>query len=666
MDRGLASDHEWLADQLDAVIDTLDVLRPSEWAEQTRYLPPSVTALPGYYSFDVAPYVREILDCLSVDSPIREVAWMKGAQICATVGVLENGVGYYMDHVGTAPMMLLTADAELAKLRLTSYITPMIQHSGLSHLIASSDEKNTRKTGKTDSKVEWIGGGFLIPFGAQNANKLRSVSIQVLFRDEIDGYPDVVGKDGDPLKLSEARTAAYEASRKILDLSTPLIKGRSKIEQRFNRGDKRRYFVRCLSCNFEQTLKFRRQNHETGEVSGITWETENGRIVPDSVRYRCRECGHPHTNEDKTRLLSPDHGARWIPTKVADAPHIRSYHLSALYSPVGMQSWAACAESWLDAWDTEHNRPRDNAALQVFYNNILGEPFVKTGDRVQFRHVSQHRRDYNFGQVPNKLAENVCGSPILLLTCSVDVHKDNLAVGVFGWCRDRRVWLVDYWRFEGDTERLDNPDTWGRLRELIEDHEYVADDGKRYRIQLTLVDSGYRADDVYRFAADYGGGVYPVKGREAPKTAQIKHFTEFSTPMGVLGFGITVDWYKERVSVQLRRGWDGQSIQPQGHFNAPDPITDKQLKELTAEVKSEKRDKATDKFIGWEWHRTAHADNELWDCLIYANAALDMIAWDVCIRQMGLAQMNWVAFWDICTEPVDPEKPGQKPFYRDG
>jgi phage terminase large subunit GpA-like protein len=121
--------------------------------------------------------------------------------------------------------MMVTADADLANLRLSTNIIPMIQSSGLEHLIRSSDEGNTRKTGKTDKKLEWIGGGYLVPFGAQNANKLRSLSIQFLLRDEIDGWPDIVGKDGDPIKLSADRTAGYEETRKILDLSTPAIKG---------------------------------------------------------------------------------------------------------------------------------------------------------------------------------------------------------------------------------------------------------------------------------------------------------------------------------------------------------------------------------------------------------------------------------------------------------
>jgi terminase, large subunit len=641
---------EWLACQFEALTTEMEVLTPSEWAERKRYLPPQVTGMPGYYRFSVNPFMREIVDCLSVDSPIRELTLMKGVQITATTGVLENSIGYFIEHVKTAPMMMITADAELAKLRMDSHVVPMLQNSGLDHLIRSGDEKNTRKTGRTDKKIEWMGGGYLVPFGAQNANKLRSLPIQILLRDEIDAWPDTVGKDGDPIKLSTDRTSSYESSRKILDISTPLIKGMSKITARFMRGDRRYYYVCCLGCGHPQTLRWRREDEKTGEVSGIVWETENGHLVHDSVRYICEKCQHAHTNDDKTRLLSPDYGAEWRPTAEPVNPTVRSYHLSALYSPVGMKTWADCVQGWLEAWDESNNRPRDLGLLQVFYNNILGEPYELRGEKLRFETVSPHRRaEYRFGQVPNKFAREHCGGPIHLVTCAVDVHKDNLAVAVFGWCRDRRAVLLDYFKLEGDTEHLSDLDTWVKLVDFLGSQVYEADDGRKYGIALTLVDSGYRTEQVYELAGQFDAGIFPVKGREyPPKAAHIKEFSEFTTPLGTRAFSITVDLYKDRWSAALRRQWPGQGMQPVGHFNAPLDITDKQLKELTVEVKREKIEKSTGKRVGFEWHRPSGAANELWDLLVYNNTALDIIAWDLCRNQMEAESVSWLFFWDYC------------------
>lgn len=654
---------EWLAQQFDDMLVEHHVLRPSVWAESCRYLPASTTSLPGYYRFSVAPYLREIVDCLSVDSPIREIVIMKGAQIGATVGVLENALGYFIAHVKHAPCMLVTADSELAQMRLSSYIIPMLRESGLDHLIGSSDAANPRKTGRTDKKLEWEGGGFLVPYGAQNANKLRSISIQMLLRDEIDGWPDQVGKDGDPLQLVADRTAAYEQSRKILDISTPLYKGQSKIAKRFTLGDQRYYFVRCLRCSFPQRLRMRTTD-ESGVVSGLIWETQNGYLVRDSVRYACVQCQHLHSNADKTRLLSPDHGAEWQATAQPRSPDFRSYHLSALYSPVTMQSWETCAQKWLEAWNVEENRPRDTRKLQVFYNNVLGEPFEVRGERVRFEAVSGHRRGwYRFctpqeinGQptidrfdIPNKMAATYCGSHVLFITAAVDVHADNLKCAVFGWCRDSRSLLLDYHTWEGDTEQIDKG-PWLELQKLIESREYRGDDDRTYTVGVTFVDSGYRTDQTYAFCAQYAGSVFPTKGlHTAARHQRDKQFIEFETTTGQKAYGITVDHYKERLAARLKLEWNGQDTEPPGQFNAPLDATDKQLKELTAETKVARVDMRTGERIGWEWRRPSGARNELWDLLVYATCAVDVAAWQYCEDELGLEELNWPAFWEALT-----------------
>lgn len=641
----------WLASALGDVTVELEDLSPSEWAEATRYMPPGVTSIPGFYRFAVTPYLREPLDCLSPSSPIQFIAMMKGAQVGATVGLLENTIGYYIDKVKTAPMMLVTADGELAKLRIDGYISPMIQHSGLDELIKSSDKKRSRKTGITDKRIDWEGGGSLVPFGAQNANKLRSVSIQILLRDETDGWPQRVGMDGDPMALSENRTVAYSGNRKILDLSTPLIKGLSQIEAQYKLGDQRKYHVCCLSCGGPQELRWKRLS-DSGVVSGIVWKVEDGRLVHDSVRYICMHCGHAHGNDDKTRLLDPAHGARWVPTAEPSTPERRSYHISALYSPVGMQTWASCVHKWMLAWDDERNVSRDLGALQVFYNNVLGQTFELQGEKLRLRDVSPHRREeYAYGEVPNSYAVANTGGAIVLLTCAVDVHKDNLAVAVMGWTEGQQSFLIDYWTLTGDTEQLDDPGTWGALRDIIEKRIYVADDGARYRIQLTLVDSGYRTEQAYSFAAEYESSVYPIKGRaSAASGATVKEFGEFTTTMGTTAFGITVDLYKDRWSAALRKTWSGQGLQKAGQFNAPRDATDKQLGQLTVEVKREKIEKRTGKRLGHEWHRPGGSKNELWDLVIYNNAALDMIAWNVCVGQLGMDRVSFPEFFRIAQD----------------
>jgi len=383
---------DWMLSELDGITDHIKSVTPSEFNEEHRYLPSSVTSIPGYLRYDVNPFMREIVDCADVNSPVREVNLMKGVQITYST-MLESVVLYYSAHLKTLPMMYMTADKELAKARIENNFIPMFNQSGFGDIIRSSDEGNTRKTGKTATHLQFSGGAYLVPFGAKNADKMRSYSIAVMLKDEIDAWPDTVGKDGDPDKLSDGRLKGYWERRKIFRGSTPLIKSNSKIFKQFKRGDQRRYMVNCLKCGHTQWLKWHTVDQESGVIGGFKWDyDEDGVLDISSVRYACQKCGHDHHEHDKELLFSPENGAKWVPTAKPKEPGIRSYHLPAMYSPIGMAPWYSLVADYLEAYDPEERKVIDIEKYQVFYNNVLAEPFEVMGSKVSFIMVSSHRR----------------------------------------------------------------------------------------------------------------------------------------------------------------------------------------------------------------------------------------------------------------------------------
>jgi len=640
----------WLVNIVRAFIEETFSVKPSIFSERHRYLPESVSPMPGPMRWDINPFMREIVDCFDVDSPIREVNLKKGVQITYTT-LLESGILYFMAHVKTLPLMYITADQELAAARIDGNIIPMINHSGFAHIVRSSDATSTRKTGKTKSHIQWEGGGYLIPGGAINANKMRQHSIAVMLKDEIDAWPETVGKDGDPDALTDARCAAYFEQRKIFRGSTPLIKGISKIEKQYLRGDQRKYLVCCLACGFAQELRWSGRNEITRKDFGMKWELDSdGMLVIDAVRYVCANCGHEHFECDKEVLFATDHGAHWEPTARAVEPFIRSYHLPAMYSPLGMQPWYKCVSLYLEAFDPINKKARDIGKLRVFYNNILAEPFEEVGEKILFIAVSAHRRScYRLGSIPNQYAKQYSGGPILFLTCQVDLHKNNLAVAIIGWTIDARSYLIDYWRLEDDSENgcesLGSP-VWVQLRKIIEEKKYKADDGVEYGILFTLVDAGHANDTVSTFCAEYEAGVYPILGRSrTARNQRISEFAEFKTQVGGVGYRILVDHYKDRLAPVLRREWMEESgLQERYHFNAPIDLPDKALKELTVERKREVRNEKGE--ISYEWYRPGNSPNELWDLLNYGHAAIDILAWSICVKYYQLETVDWPRFWD--------------------
>lgn len=645
---------EWIFQEVEEMTDQIIHVSPSVYNEETRYLPKSVTNIPGYIRYSVNPFMREIVDCFDIDSPVREVNLKKGVQITYST-VLESGAMYFMGHVKTLPIMYMTADKELAEARIENNFIPMINHSGLSDIVRSSDEGNTRKTGKTKNHIQFEGGGYLVPFGAKNADKMRSFSIAVMLKDEIDAWPDTVGKDGDPDKLSDARCSGYWENRKIFRGSTPLIKGISKIEKAYLRGDQRKYMVLCKSCGFPQDLRWETVDKETGVIGGFQWDTEDGTLILESVRYHCQNCGHAHYESDKRRMFSEEHGAHWKPTAKPIEPGIRSYHLPALYSPIGMQPWYKCVGEYLEAFDPKERKVKDIGQYQVFYNNVLAEPFEIMGSKIKFQAVSAHRRQvYKFGEIPNEYAANHSGSEILFLTCQIDVHKENLAVSVMGWCRDQICYLIDYWRFENKSDKSDctevtNP-VWQQVRDLIQDKRYTDKNGREYKILLTLIDAGYANDTVTTFCSEYAGGVFPILGRDrTAKNQRIQEFAPFKTQAGTIGYRVLVDHYKDRLAPALRREWvEDSGFQSKYHFNAPLDTTDNQLKELTKETRREKTDDRGQKT--YQWYRPGNARNELWDLLCYGHAATEIFTYQLCIEVFQQETIDWDRFWEYAAE----------------
>lgn len=107
----------------------------------------------------------------------------------------------------------------------------------------------TRDSGNTVLMKEFP-GGVLVLTGANSAVGLRSMPVRYLFLDEVDGYPNDAGDEGDPVDLAIQRTATF-SNRKIFLASTPTLKNYSRIEKAFLEGDQRyfsflvRFVVQC-------------------------------------------------------------------------------------------------------------------------------------------------------------------------------------------------------------------------------------------------------------------------------------------------------------------------------------------------------------------------------------------------------------------------------------
>jgi len=239
----------------------------------------------------------------------------------------------------------------------------------------------------------------------------------------------------------------------------------------------------------------------------MKWTIANGRIT--RVWYVCEHCHEEIENHHKGQMLK---GGEWRPTSKSYSDEVRSYHLSSLYSPVGMLSWEELVAIYLDASEKPDG-------MRSFVNLYLGLPYEERGIRVPPEVVSENRGSYKSGTVPDG---------VLYLTASVDVQqgwkKDpnkppRLEMEVCGHGLGYRTWSIEYRVFPGDV----NDPLSGAWHDLVEHWRsnrmtYQSSDGRQFPVKMVLVDSGdgTNVEAVYRFCSPWHG-VFPSKGFQTVK-----------------------------------------------------------------------------------------------------------------------------------------------------
>jgi len=205
----------------------------AEWADEHMVLP-SWVAEPGRWRTSRTPYLKEIMEALSPHSPVRQVVFMKCAQIGGTE-VGKNWIGYTVARA-PASMLIVEPTVDVAKKLSKQKIQPMFDSVPV--LRGAVKEARSRDSGNTILSKEFT-GGMMVLTGANSGVGLRFMSAERIFFDEVDAYPYDVDGEGPPCDVAEKRALTY-ARHKIYKCSTPLLKESSVIEPAYEASDLRR------------------------------------------------------------------------------------------------------------------------------------------------------------------------------------------------------------------------------------------------------------------------------------------------------------------------------------------------------------------------------------------------------------------------------------------
>ena len=566
------------------------LLSVSEWAEKHRMLSSRASAEPGRYRTARTPYMRAIMDALSPADPARRVVFMKAAQVGATEGG-NNWIGFVI-HQAPGPMLAVQPTVELAKRNSRQRIDPLIEESAA--LRGRVRPARSRDAGNTMLSKEFA-GGILIMTGANSAVGLRSIPARYILLDEVDAYPASADEEGDPVTLAEARSLTFAHRRKVLLISTPTVKGFSRIEREYEASDRRRYFVPCPECGHRQWLQFERLKWDKGK--------------PETARYHCEGCETPIAEHHKTAMLA---AGAWRATGTAADPTTIGFHLSALYSPVGWLSWEQVARSWEVAQGSDES-------IRAFKNTILGETWVEIGEAPDWQRLYDRRERWAPGTVP-------AGG--LFLTAGADVQKDRIEIDIWAGGRGLERWLIDHMVIEGGPERAE---PWAALDELLT-QVWPHEGGAALGLAKLAIDAGCETTAVYGWARRAGiAQVAPVMGSKTyNQSSPVSGPTRVDASdggkrlrRGARVWTVAVSTFKAETYrfLRLERPTEEERAEgatyPPGTVHLPHWIEEEWLKQFVAEQLVTVRTRRG--FSRLEWQKLRER-NEALDCRVYARA----------------------------------------------
>lgn len=431
----------------------------SQWADRHRVLSSKGSPFPGGWRTDRNPPLREPMDCMSLRSGVQDVVVMFPIQSGKTDGIAVNAVGYTMEQNPRPVMVCLPGEVSREKW-VVQKLNPMLDDTPVLRdvltSVASRDASNTRT-------FKDFTGGQLYLEHAGSPQRLKSTSVCILVVDELDEFASSLVGGDDPLAMLEGRTSAFRRSSKRLYISTPTLRGTSRIVILYDKSDQRRYYVPCPHCGERQPLVW----------AGLHWSPDMS-----ACWYVCRACLEKIYEHDKTAMIA---AGGWV----AENPgsKMRGYHLNCLYYPAGLgPSWLDLVHLWIDAQN-------DIAKLKTFVNDRLAEPFEDPSMRTVKHGIIADRAE------PYRLRSAV--REVLAVTAGVDTQDNRLAVQIVGWGRGMHAWTLDYVELPGDPA---DDAVWVSLTELLNRPIEHASGGV-IRVEAVAIDAGgHRTEAVKHFA----------------------------------------------------------------------------------------------------------------------------------------------------------------------
>jgi len=473
-------------------------LTVSEWAEKHRRFGDDAP-IQGPWRHENAPYLVEIMDALSLHDPCEEVSIIKCAQSGGTAAV-ENWAGYITD-IAPGPMLWVQATLKAAQDWALEKFWPMVE---------ASPRLNPEKGGTVRAQAQADGEGsnknrirfarsasYIALAGANSAPSLRSRTMRYAVEDDLDQFPDDLDGQGSPEGMVDQRLKVYRSRRlsKRAKISTPTVKGGSKIERAVSLSDQREFYFKCCECSDRFRIIW---EPESDGQRDIQWPDSK----PEEAYLVARCCGSviPHWQKRQMVLqdgwLSVDIDGEKSPLSMSEeafqalrakmpASRKRSFNIHGMLTY--FQTWADMAEGWVDAQG-------DQNKMKAWTMLMLGAPFPVKSDMPDHEELAKLKeQDWGFDCMPY--------GPIAITQAS-DVQGDGIYTERVGWGPNGESWQLGARFIPGPTD-VKGEGAWVKLDEYSR-QSVVFPGGLSWPVDREMVDAGYHTE-----AAQYYCGKRP-------------------------------------------------------------------------------------------------------------------------------------------------------------
>lgn len=604
---------------------------PAKWQEKHRILPPGGGARSGAwrnFCFQVEP-----LNAIA-DPECSSMTLMWASQVIGKTSVVEGVIGWIIDEAPCAIVAVFPTFAN-AVAWSKNRLGPMIERTRtLRDKVDTTMTKKGRTTGHGANTVvhKHFAGGWFLAGGSKSPTHLRAHTAKITIFEEVDGYPESSGEEGDVILLTEQRSATFPDSFSMKS-GTPTLRGASRIEKEYELSDKRKWFVTCPGCKHEFVIMW----------SNIIWDKtrdEKGKTIEHHIETACLECpACKKTYNDRARMRMVEAG-RWIATN----PSVKGNWGWWANAFITLLKHKRGFKSWMHYWAARFLSAKKlgPVGMRTFQNLILAETYEVESEKPPEYEILYGRREF---YPENQKGEIILPERCLFLVAGADVQQDRIEAEIIGVGLDEEIFGIQYKIFRGNTE---TPKIFNEFDQWIQ-RAWKHPSGHLLVPACACVDAANKPEQIYAYAHRcMPRKVFAIRGMRG----YTPNWVSRSQGRNQRLFLLKIDTAKEALYSRLRLIDHGPGYQhfPANHGAGYDLVY---FQQLTAEVM--RRTFHEGRQIVYFDLAQSGGRNEALDARVYAMAAKEILNpdYEAIARNLAVAPLN---DWRFPEKTLSPEE----------